>query len=162
MSLPKLLSALRTRRITLTVDGDRLRCDAPKGSLTKELQQQLSSRKLEVIRFLVEAAHSAQPIPRVDRHEPLPLSFGQERMCSCTGSSQFVTLQHYSLRAGCCDISPSILRGSRNHVAQYLRTTFENAKVRPLRCRGLQCDRLRSESHAIAGRKSREPCRLDS
>ena len=135
MSLPELLSELRTRRITLTVDGDRLRCDAPKGSLTKELQQQLSSRKLEVIRFLVEAAHSAQPIPRVDRHEPLPLSFGQERMWFLhrfQPDSPVYNITAFARFAA--DISPSHLEEAVREIVrrhECLRTTFEEREGSP-------------------------------
>jgi hypothetical protein len=41
LSTEQLLSELRTLDIRLSVDGDRLRCSAPKGRLTRELKREL-------------------------------------------------------------------------------------------------------------------------
>lgn len=52
MSTEQLLTELRTLDIRLFVEGDRLRCSAPKGSLTSELEQRIAAHKPELIRAL--------------------------------------------------------------------------------------------------------------
>jgi thioesterase domain-containing protein len=47
-----LLSELRSRDIYVRGDGDRLRCDAPPGALTPELQDALRQRKEEILDLL--------------------------------------------------------------------------------------------------------------
>ena len=51
MSTELLLSELRRLDIRLFVEGDQLRCSAPKGRLTKELEQRIAANKPELISF---------------------------------------------------------------------------------------------------------------
>lgn len=60
MSLTAFLADLRSRDIQLWADGDRLRCDAPAGVLTPELQDQLRQRKNEILEFLRTAESLAR------------------------------------------------------------------------------------------------------
>src|SRR4051794_33866134 len=83
-SVTTLLTDLRKRDVRLWLDEGRLRLSAPKGSLSPELQQQLTQRKAEIISFLegrqrtvVATAPELKPYPRTG---PLPLSFSQERL----------------------------------------------------------------------------------
>ena len=76
----KLLSELRTRDIRLSVDGDRLRCSAPEGRLTKDLEQRIQLAKAELLRTLSDSSRATLAIPRRGENSgPLPLSFAQER-----------------------------------------------------------------------------------
>ena len=79
-SAERLLSELRALDIRLFLDGDRLRCSAPKASLTKELERRIATQKPDLIRTL---RHSTpQPLAIVRRSVPnasMPLSFAQER-----------------------------------------------------------------------------------
>ena len=80
MSAEQLLSELRALDIRLFVDGDRLRCSAPKGRLTNELEKRIAAHKPELILALRPSASQTLAIPR--RTVPgasAPLSFAQER-----------------------------------------------------------------------------------
>ncbi len=83
-SIVELLGDLRSKNVALSLDGDALKCSAPQGVLTKELREELTARKPEIIVFLRasrEASRAGDPgIPRIDRSGPLPLSFAQQRL----------------------------------------------------------------------------------
>jgi len=80
VNLRELLSGLRASGVTLSVENERLKCDAPKGTLTRELRQELANHKFEIVAFLRDARMAAPTIPKVDRAQPLPLSLTQQRM----------------------------------------------------------------------------------
>lgn len=78
------LSHLKELDIKLWVDGEQLRCDAPKAALTPSVLSELQARKTEIIEFLCKANltrnstfEAIRPIPR---DGDLPLSFGQQRL----------------------------------------------------------------------------------
>ena len=54
MTAAELVAHLRALDVRLSVDGDRLRCSAPKGVLTEELRDQLATRKVELLGWLRE------------------------------------------------------------------------------------------------------------
>jgi len=79
-SAERLFSELRALDIRVFLDGDRLRCSAPKGRLTKELEQRIATQKADLIRTLRHA--NPQPLAIRRRSTPgvsTPLSFAQER-----------------------------------------------------------------------------------
>jgi amino acid adenylation domain-containing protein len=84
MSTIELLSELRQLGIQLSTDGDKLRCNAPKEALTPNVRLQLADHKTEIIAFLqncnLAVDATAAPIQPVSRHQPLPLSFSQQRL----------------------------------------------------------------------------------
>ena len=51
-SIETFLSDLANQDIKLWMDGDRLRCNAPQGVITPEIQTELKNRKAEIIQFL--------------------------------------------------------------------------------------------------------------
>jgi hypothetical protein len=78
------LSELRDLGIQISVNGDKLRCNAPKDVLTPELRSQLAERKVEIIALLQNnnlgensTLFSIQP---ASRNQPMPLSFAQQRL----------------------------------------------------------------------------------
>lgn len=83
-SIVELLGELRSKNITLALDGDALKCSAPPGILTAELRAELGTRKLDIIVFLRSSQAAArgreQGIPKIARGGPLPLSFAQQRL----------------------------------------------------------------------------------
>jgi amino acid adenylation domain-containing protein len=84
MSVVEFIADLQKYNILLWLEEDQLRYRAPKGALTPELRATLTARKAEIIAFLQEA-HSAlapalPPIVPLDRSQPIPLSFSQERL----------------------------------------------------------------------------------
>ncbi|MBI4782433.1 MAG: amino acid adenylation domain-containing protein [Oscillatoriophycideae cyanobacterium NC_groundwater_1537_Pr4_S-0.65um_50_18] len=85
------LANLRSLDIQVFVEGDRLRCSAPEGTVTPELQAELAQRKPELISLLRHTAHAnghahshahghASAIVRLPRERSLPLSFAQQRL----------------------------------------------------------------------------------
>jgi len=79
LSTVQLLSELRQLGIRVSVEGDKLRCSAPSGRLTKELERTIAEHKAEIIQAL-RSSSKASSIPR--RSAPntrIPLSSSQER-----------------------------------------------------------------------------------
>ena len=66
------------------VEGDRLRCSAPEGTVTPDLQAELAQRKPELISLLQHTKthfnDPVSPITRLPRDRSLPLSFAQQRL----------------------------------------------------------------------------------
>ena len=78
------LSYLRSLNIQVFVEGERLRCNAPEGTLTPELRAEIQKCKREIISFLGAAnsnISNAYPsiVPQL-RNATLPLSFAQQRL----------------------------------------------------------------------------------
>jgi amino acid adenylation domain-containing protein/non-ribosomal peptide synthase protein (TIGR01720 family) len=84
MTVVELLSHLHSLDITCTVDGDRLRLNAPKGAITPALHARLGKHKAEIIKFLSRVDFAVRPvyppIRLVPRDRPPPLSFAQQRL----------------------------------------------------------------------------------
>ena len=84
MSIAEFISDLRKLDIRLSVNGQRLRVNAPKGVLTDSLRAQIAERKQELLQFLSDYEQSATfispPILRRTSGDPTPLSFAQERL----------------------------------------------------------------------------------
>lgn len=82
VSTTEFLSTLRRLNIKLSAEKDQLRCKAPKGVLTPELQAELLERKIEILAFLntAKAAKDEKAIAPTPRDQPLPLSFAQQRL----------------------------------------------------------------------------------
>ena len=78
------LSDLDNLNIKLWLDGDRLRCNAPKDALTSELKVELQTRKEEILDLIRKINSLSSPdratIIPVSRTENLPLSFAQQRL----------------------------------------------------------------------------------
>lgn len=82
-----LIERLSARKITISLDGSKLRLTAPKGAVDATLKEALTARRDEIVEALrrreerarMTAAHDS-PIPRPDRNRPLPLSFAQRRL----------------------------------------------------------------------------------
>ena len=84
MSIAEFVSDLRKLDVRLSVKGQRLRVNAPKGVLTDSLRAQIAERKQELLQFLSDYEQSAAfippPILRRTSSDPAPLSFAQERL----------------------------------------------------------------------------------
>lgn len=65
--------------IHVSVEGDRLRCSAPAGRLTQELERRIAYHKLELIESLRSARNSSSIRGQSTPGARLPLSFAQER-----------------------------------------------------------------------------------
>jgi amino acid adenylation domain-containing protein len=80
-SAERLFLELRALDIRIFLDGERLRCSAPKGRLTKELEQRIATQKADLIRALHHSKPQPLPIGRRSARSvsSTPLSFAQER-----------------------------------------------------------------------------------
>lgn len=81
----ELLIQLRTLGVRLHLEDEKLRLNAPKGSLTAELQAELKASAPELIKLLrsmtkPDGRTQAAPMKRVERTEWMPLSFAQQRI----------------------------------------------------------------------------------
>jgi len=83
-SIEELLSRLGALGIEISIDGEHLRVNAPKGALGADIKDELVQRKPEIIAYL---AHEGLRdslnwlgIPHVPRDGPLPLSYAQQRL----------------------------------------------------------------------------------
>ncbi len=79
-SLIELLSDLRALGILLSVDGERLICNAPKGVVTPEIRKVLAERKPDILAFLRESTSSGARSDRSTALVDLPLSRSQQRL----------------------------------------------------------------------------------
>jgi len=78
-----LISKLMNLDVKLYLENDCLRCNAPKGVLTKELLADIKSFKSEIVSFLKQANYkslSSISVKKYDREEMSPLSFSQSRL----------------------------------------------------------------------------------
>jgi amino acid adenylation domain-containing protein len=116
-----LLAELRSRDIEVWADGDRLQCNAPAGTLTPELRDQLRQRKSEIMEFL---------------RGPAELSFSQERLWFLDqieqGGAAYVMALALEMR-GALDVT-ALERALATLVRRHesLRTVFADVEGRPL------------------------------
>ncbi|AFZ17945.1 non-ribosomal peptide synthetase [Allocoleopsis franciscana] len=84
MKTVEFLSYLRSLDIQVFVESDRLRCNAPEGTLTPEIRAEIQARKAEIISFLKAAnrtsTNPSTPLVPISREGTLPLSFAQQRL----------------------------------------------------------------------------------
>jgi amino acid adenylation domain-containing protein len=84
ISIDAFMAQLRERDISLSIDGDELRCRARKGTLTRELTSELSARKADILQYLRRAEALTTTggglTERAPRDQPLLPSFGQQRL----------------------------------------------------------------------------------
>jgi amino acid adenylation domain-containing protein len=84
LKIVEFLSYLRSLDINVFVEEERLRCNAPDGTLTPELRAEISQRKAEIISFLKAANSNNSPsspsLVPISREKTLPLSFAQQRL----------------------------------------------------------------------------------
>jgi amino acid adenylation domain-containing protein len=78
--LIQFLSDLRGLGVILSLDGDRLICNAPKGAVTQEIRKDLADRKSEIMIFLQESDHLPPLQDTGSSLHSLPLSRSQQRL----------------------------------------------------------------------------------
>ena len=123
------IDQLRKRDIHLSVDGDRLRVNAPQGAIDDELKTLIATRRDELISSLRTTAASADSyrtggIRRIPRQQPLPVSSAQKRLWFLDrmepGRSHYnigAALRFHGLLATlkiCSRHSTNLLPGNRN------------------------------------------------
>ncbi|MCV3214789.1 amino acid adenylation domain-containing protein [Plectonema radiosum NIES-515] len=134
MNIYDFLSYLRSLDVKLFLDGERLRCKAPKGILTPQLQAQIAERKAEILAFLHKDAVSA--IEPVSRTGNLPLSFAQARLWFLdklqpdSGFYNIPIVWHLSGQLNVAALQSSLNEIVRRHEA--LRTNFVTKEGQPV------------------------------
>ncbi len=83
-TITEFLSYLSSLDIKLWAEGDRLRCNAPKDTLTAEIKAELAARKAEILAFFSQEnlaiRENSKRIQPMSRPEKIPLSFAQQRL----------------------------------------------------------------------------------
>jgi amino acid adenylation domain-containing protein len=79
-SIVQFLSDLRALGVLLSLDGDRLICNAPKGAVTEEIRKGLAERKAEIMAFLHGSAPPDAVAGKGGAILDLPLSRSQQRL----------------------------------------------------------------------------------
>jgi amino acid adenylation domain-containing protein len=78
--LVQFLSDLRSLGVMLSLDGERLICNSPKGAITAQIRQELADRKQEILAFLREPAPLEASLNGHGALSDLPLSRSQRRL----------------------------------------------------------------------------------
>ncbi|MDJ0840480.1 MAG: amino acid adenylation domain-containing protein [Acidobacteriota bacterium] len=136
--MQSLLESVGERGIKVWLDGTQFRVRAPKGAMTKELAEELKTRKDEVMTFLqarTEAREAEAGIESVPRDQPLVLSSPQRRLWVLdqmeTGKATYHMTGAYRMR-GHLD-HPALEQAATALTARHevLRTTFFNTEDGP-------------------------------
>jgi aspartate racemase len=132
LSTVEFLLRLRSLNVTLSAAGDRLRCRAPRGAMTPDLQKELVARKTEILEFLKEARLTTGPQPprmkRIARDGELPLSFAQmrlwllDRLEPCTPTYNIPSCHRLKGKLNLAAFEQSLTEVVRRH--ETLRTCF--------------------------------------
>ena len=140
MTMIEFLSRLRNMDVKLWVEGDNLRYQAPKGKMDRELLQEISGRKSEIISFLKQAGFEArdmqEPIPVIRREGgELPVSFSQQSLwfyAQLVPDSPVYNIPNAVRITGALEegiLKEALSRISLRHES--LRTIFKNAGGKP-------------------------------
>jgi amino acid adenylation domain-containing protein len=79
-SLVQFISDIRSAGVALTIDGDRIVVNAPKGAITPAMRDELIVRKPEIVAFLSSVAASSSITNQTSALVALPLSRSQRRL----------------------------------------------------------------------------------
>jgi len=80
VTIVEFLAYLQSLDVQVFAKGDKLRCNAPQGTLTPELRAQLAERKAELISFLNQTSFASIPLRPTARKRFSSLSFAQQRL----------------------------------------------------------------------------------
>ncbi len=167
-----LLGRLRAEGVSLSVDGESLKCAAPPGVLTPELRAELTKHKAEILTFLKSStsktASKEITLAPVERKDPLPLSYAQQRLwflCQLDPDSPVYNIPIAVTLTGKLDVDAlqrtvgEIIRRNEN-----LRTSFtqDNGLPRVVISEEVDCSLQRIDARAIAAQGSAELIRYTS
>ena len=137
--IQKLLLELCDLDIKIWSDGDRLRYQAPKGTMTPDILQKLQEQKAEILSFLCSSVSTKNDnfpaILPIKRNEKLRLSFAQERLWfinQLEGNSPLYNISSVTKIEG--NLNISALEKAIQHLCERhesLRTNFVNQSGKP-------------------------------
>jgi amino acid adenylation domain-containing protein len=134
-----LIERLRDAGVTVRADGDRLRYEAPAGTLSADLLDAMRAQKAELVAFVQSAQQSPRitpPIPRAVRTQTMPVSVAQRRLWFLYhlegGGSTYNVPKAVRVR-GPLDVD-ALTRGFAALVARHeaLRTSFTTVDGQPV------------------------------
>ncbi|NEO98536.1 MAG: NAD-dependent epimerase/dehydratase family protein [Symploca sp. SIO2E9] len=136
-TIDEFLAKLSRLDIKLWVDGERLRCNAPKGALTPTLKTQLSERKAEILEFLSNKSNDSEMLALLNAdavldssiHPELPAQTTVEPSCILlTGATGFVGafLLYELLQQTSADIYCLVRADSTESAQNKLRSCLES------------------------------------
>jgi non-ribosomal peptide synthetase component F/SAM-dependent methyltransferase/acyl carrier protein len=134
------LSYLRSLDIQVFIDGERLHCNAPEGTLTSELRAEIQERKTEILSFLRAAnsttSNASTSLVPISRDRNLLLSFAQQRLWfldQLVPNNSFYnvpTAVHLTGSLNLAALEETFNEIVRRHEA--LRTTFVTVEGQPI------------------------------
>ncbi len=80
MNIFELIKLLNSKNIQVTVDDDKLKIDAPKGSMSQEILSLLKENKQKLVNTLSNSSAKQTNIPAISRDQDILLSFAQQRL----------------------------------------------------------------------------------
>ncbi len=130
-----LLERLDALDVKLAAESGKLRINAPKGSLTPALTDELRTHKAALIAFLEQGTDQRSSISPAPRDRALPLTLGQERLWfidQMEGQSSAYNLSGTFRMQGHCD-QQALVRALATVIARHeiLRTCFPERDGRP-------------------------------
>jgi amino acid adenylation domain-containing protein/non-ribosomal peptide synthase protein (TIGR01720 family) len=138
-NIAELIADLNNLDIKLWMEGDRLRCNAPKDKLTPVIKAELAERKAEILAFINNANNSNYSpaiIQALPRSENLALSFAQQRLWFIgqfeSGSSLYNLPTALRVKG---ELNVPILCQTLNEIVQRhesLRTSFVSVENQPV------------------------------
>lgn len=138
MSTLDFIHSLRRLNIYLSVEGDRLCCNAPKGAVSEALGAEISEHKAEIVAFLKRHRSLApEKIQQVSRGEKaFPLSFAQQRLWFLDQLETQSATYNISVALRLSGpLDPLALEAAFNEIVQrheILRTTFACENDEPM------------------------------
>jgi amino acid adenylation domain-containing protein len=142
-TVDELLSHLSANGISISVDDGHIRVSAPKGALSAEFKALLASRKPELLAVLAQRRSvpgAGQGVVPVSKAEPVPLSFGQERLWFLEqlepGQASYNVMAGYRLQ-GSLDVQ-ALVRALNEVVVRHevLRTAYILRNGHPMQVLG--------------------------
>ena len=132
------LTELQALKVTLRVEAEQLRINAPQGVLTPELTAELKARKSEILAFFQQyPTVTSTQIQPVSRQTALPLSFSQQRLwfLEQLGSGATYTIPVALQLQGTLN-SAALQQALREIVRRHesLRTTFNSVAGQTQQC----------------------------
>lgn len=140
MSISLLFEKLRALDIKITLNGEQLKINAPKGAVTPDLQAEIVANKQAIVAFLRETETLAQqrskPIQRHSYGSTIPLSFAQQRMwfLEQLGKNDATYVLSYGKQIAAC-LDEKVLNKCFTEIArrhEILRTSFHHQDEQPV------------------------------
>lgn len=127
--ITEFMSSLRRQGVQIGTDGERIRLKTTDGVLPEELRQELTTRKAEVIAFLLQAQQSQaeSTIQSIPRNGSNSLSFAQQRLWVLDQLGAGAAYNWTTALALKGSLNTSVLKQALNTVVErheVLRTTF--------------------------------------